>query len=306
METDLYKLLGLSRSASTDEIRQAYRKLAKENHPDLHPGDQAAEDKFKLISAAFAILGDPEKKRRYDAGEIDASGQERPRQSYYREYAGGADGARYTTSEGYEDFGDIFGDIFGRGPSRRRTGEFRMPGMDYRYHLEIDFLEAVLGAKKRVSLPEGDTLDISVPAGVVEGQVLRLKGKGGPGAGGGGPGDALIELSIRKHPIYERDGDNILLDLPVGVDEAVLGARIEVPTIHGKVALSIPQGTSSGQVFRLRKKGIENTRTKAHGDQLIKIKIVMPSAIDPDLEAAMRDWQTRHGYDPRAKLKGYL
>ncbi len=309
MATDLYKELGLSRSASDDEIRRAYRRLAKEHHPDLHPGDKQAEDKFKRISAAFSILGDPEKRRRYDAGEIDETGQERPAQQYYREYADGSEGFRYHSRGGFEDFGDIFGDVFGRA-GRGRAGEFHMPGMDYRYHLEIDFLEAALGAKKRISLPEGETLDLTVPAGVTDGQVLRLRGKGGPGVGRGEPGDALIELSIRAHPLFQRDGDDIIVEVPLSVDEAVLGAKVEVPTIHGKVALNIPKGTSGGQTFRLRGKGIENARTKKAGDQHVRTKLVLPSQPDPELEKAMQQWREAHdgtsGFDPRAKLRAYL
>jgi len=182
--------------------------------------------------------------------------------------------------------------------------------MDCRYHLEIDFLEAALGAKKRISLPEGDTLDLNVPAGVTDGQVLRLRGKGGPGVGRGEPGDALIELTIRAHPIFERDGDDIIVEVPLSVDEAVLGAKVQVPTIHGKVALNIPKGTSGGQTFRLRGKGIENARTKKTGDQHVRTKLVLPSQPDPELEKAMQQWREAHdgtsGFDPRAKLRAYL
>jgi len=310
MDNDLYKVLGVNRTASDDEIRQAYRRLAKENHPDLHPGDKKAEDTFKEISAAFAILGDPDKRKRYDAGEIDASGQERPTHQYYREYADGSGGDQYHSREGFEDFGDIFGDIFGRGGQRRRGGAFEMRGVDFRYHLEIDFMEAALGAKKRVSLPEGDQLDISVPAGVPHGQVLRLRGKGGPGAGRGEPGDGLIELSIRAHPVFTREGDDIIVEVPLSVDEAVLGAKVEVPTIHGKVALTIPKGTSGGQIFRLRGKGIKNASTKKTGDQRVRTRLVLPPQPDPALEKAMQDWREAHGgasgFDPRAKLRAYL
>jgi len=310
MDNDLYKVLGVNRTAGDDEIRQAYRRLAKENHPDLHPGDKKAEDTFKEISAAFAILGDPDKRKRYDAGEIDASGQERPTHQYYREYADGSGGDQYHSREGFEDFGDIFGDIFGRGGQRRRGGAFEMRGVDFRYHLEIDFMEAALGAKKRVSLPEGDQLDISVPAGVPHGQVLRLRGKGGPGAGRGEPGDGLIELSIRAHPVFTREGDDIIVEVPLSVDEAVLGAKVEVPTIHGKVALTIPKGTSGGQIFRLRGKGIKNASTKKTGDQRVRTRLVLPPQPDPALEKAMQDWREAHGgasgFDPRAKLRAYL
>src|SRR5262245_29570077 len=241
MDQELYRTLGVGRTATHDEIRGAYRKLAKEFHPDRNPGNAAAEEKFKRAAAAFDILGDPEKRRKYDAGEIDAGGRETG--GFY-----GGDGRYGRTrsgADGYGDFGDIFGDMFGR--SSGGGGGFNMRGMDYRYHLEIDFLEAVTGVKKRVLLPEGETLDINVPSGVIQGQVLRLKSKGGPGVGRGQAGDALIELKIRTHPYFERDGDDIILDLPITIDEAILGGKVEAPTINGRVALTIPKGASSGQ-----------------------------------------------------------
>lgn len=303
MEKDLYATLGAKRGASADDIRKAYRKLAKETHPDLHPGDKAAEERFKKVTAAFDILGDPAKRKRYDAGEIDASGQERPEQRYYREYADGDGGFRYRSQEGFNDFSDLFGDLFGR---NKAGAGFSMRGSDFRYNLDIGFLEAVNGAKKRVLLPEGDTLDITVPAGVEQGQVLRLKGKGGPGVGRGPAGDALIELKIRPHPLFEREGDDILLELPVTLDEAVLGAKVEAPTIHGRVSLAVPKGASGGQILRLRGKGIKNAQTGVTGDQRVKIKIVLPAVVDGDLQNFMQSWREEHRYDPRVKLKEAL
>jgi DnaJ-class molecular chaperone len=300
MSQDLYQLLNVKRSASPDEIRTAYRKLAKEYHPDRNPGNKAAEEKFKLISAAFNILGDPEKRRKYDSGEIDAGGRETG-----GFYSGGGD-YRTRSSENFGDFSDIFGDFFGRtgtASSAGPGGGFNMRGMDYRYHLEVDFLEAVNGIKKRVLLPEGETLDIGVPSGVVQGQVLRLKGKGGPGVGRGQAGDALIELKIRPHAYFEREGDNILLELPVALYEAVLGAKIEVPTISGRVAVSVPKGASSGQTLRLRAKGVRNAQTGNTGDQLIKLCIVLPDRVDRELFDFMEEWAGKHPYNPRAKLK---
>ncbi len=290
MDHDLYRILGVKRSASHDEIRGAYRNLAKECHPDRNPGDKAAEEKFKHVSAAFDILGDPEKRKRYDAGEIDDAGRDT------------AAGYRYRPSENFGDFGDIFGDFFGRtGPGPR--GGFNMRGMDYRYNLEIEFLEAVNGLKKRVLLPEGETLDINVPSGVVQGQVLRLKGKGGPGVGRGQGGDALIELRIKPHPYFEREGDDIILDLPIGIHEAVTGGKVEAPTIHGRVSLTIPRGASGGQILRLRGKGVTNAQTGNTGDQLVKLRIVMPQRVDRELQEFMENWRELHAYDPRAKLK---
>jgi len=294
MDQELYRTLGVGRTATHDEIRGAYRKLAKEYHPDRNPGNNAAEEKFKHISAAFDILGDPDKRKKYDAGEIDASGRDTPGGFY-----GDARSGRYKTSENFGDFGDIFGDVF----SRSQGGGFNMRGMDYRYHLEIDFLEAVNGIKKRVLLPEGETLDINVPSGVVQGQVLRLKGKGGPGVGRGQPGDALIELKIRTHGFFEREGDDIILDLPISIDEAILGGKVGAPTIDGRVSLTIPKGASSGQLLRLRGKGVKNSQSGNTGDQLVKLRIVLPATPDAQLTEFMEKWRAAHAYDPRAALK---
>lgn len=303
MDKDLYAILGVSRTATNDEIRRAYRKLAKDLHPDTNKNDPKAEEKFKAVSAAFAILGNPDKRKRYDAGEIDATGQERTNPFYNDFSAARSRGHRQQPDfdlGGSGDFSDIFGDLFGR---TRGPGGFSMRGMDYRYNLEISFLEAVNGVKKRVQFPDNETLDITVPAGVENGQVLRLKGKGGPGAGHGEPGDALIELRIAAHPVFDREGDNILVELPVTIDEAVLGGRVEVPTISGRVTVSIPKGASSGQVLRLRGKGIQKARAGTTGDQLVKIKVVMPAHIDDELADFMRSWSETHAYDPRTRMK---
>jgi DnaJ-class molecular chaperone len=296
MDQDLYRILGVGRTATHDEIRGSYRKLAKEYHPDRNPGNSEAEEKFKRVSAAFDILGDPDKRKKYDAGEIDASGRDTPG-GFYNDARYG----RYKPADNFGDFGDIFGDVFGRGGGA--GGGFNMRGMDYRYHLEIDFLESVNGIKKRVLLPEGETLDINVPSGVIQGQVLRLKGKGGPGVGRGLAGDALIELKIRSHPYFEREGDDIILDLPITIDEAVLGGKVEAPTIDGRVSLTIPKGASSGQTLRLRGKGVKNTQSGNTGDQLVKLRIVLPQRPDEGLAAFMEKWRASHAYDPRVGLK---
>jgi DnaJ-class molecular chaperone len=296
MDKDLYAILGLKRGASEDAIRQAYRKLAKQYHPDRNPGDKAAEEKFKKISAAFNVLGSPDKRKRYDAGEIDEAGQERP--AYSSSYG-------YGDGNPFGDYADIFGEVFGRGGrpgGGMGGGRFQMRGMDFRYTLEVDFIEAVNGMKKRVKLPEGDELDVAVPAGVDTGFTLRLKGKGEPGVGGGPAGDALIELKVRPHPYFEREGDDILLDLPITIYEAALGAKVEAPTITGRVTLTIPKGATSGQTLRLRGKGVVNAQTKGPGDQLVRLKVVMPPKIDEALAEFLREWSEGHAYDPRAKL----
>jgi len=295
---DPYEVLGVSKDASQDAIRKAYRTLAKELHPDLNPGDTSAAERFKEVSAAYEILKDPEKRKRYDRGEIDAEGHERPH-GFYREYAGGDQARHYHSTAGFADFedvSDLFADMFARAaPGAGRDGRRR--GRDVRYHLEVDFLDAVRGGKQRVVLPDGQGLDVTIPEGTADGQTLRLKGKGEPGLNGGPAGDALVLVRVRPHPVFRREGDDIHVDLPVAIDEAVLGAKIEVPTVDGKVAMTVPKGASGGQVLRLRGKGVRR------GDQLVHLRIALPSEIDEELESFMRRWRESHGYDPRARLK---
>jgi DnaJ-class molecular chaperone len=296
MAEDPYKVLGLEKTASDDEVRRAFRKLAKQYHPDLHPGDKAAAEQFKTVSAAYDVVGDAEKRKKYDRGEIDAAGE--PRRGFERQYAGAGQGGARTFSEGDFGIGDIFSDLFGaRGPRGPGAG-FSLRGQDVRYTLEVDFLEAVGGARKRVTLPEGGTLDLTVPEGVADGQVLRLKGKGAPGLRGGESGDALIEIRIRPHAQFKRQGDDILLEIPITIDEAVLGAKIEVPTISGRVAVQVPKATSSGRVFRLKGKGVRNQGLNTTGDQLVTVRIVLPETIDDSLAYFLSEWRQKHGYDP--------
>lgn len=300
---DLYAILGVGKSASDKEIRSAYRKLAKDYHPDLNPGDAKAEDKFKEIAAAFSILGDPEKRARYDRGELDEVGQPEQRggkQQYrsYRTYADTDAGHQYSSSAGYADFfdlSDLFGDVL-----RHRAHEQAGPahGADVHYNMEVEFLEAANGATKRVTMPGGDVLDIKVPAGVENGKTLRLKGKGAPGVRGGPAGDALVTITVQPHPLLTREGNDILIEVPIALDEAVLGAKVEVPTIGGDVRINVPKGSQNGQVLRLRGKGIKSAA--GTGDQLVRLRIVMPEEIDNELESFFQDWSTRHKYDPRA------
>jgi DnaJ-class molecular chaperone len=306
MAEDPYKVLGVPRDAPDEEIRSAYRKLAKQLHPDLNPVNKgSAEERFKKVSSAYDIVGDPVKRKQYDRGEIDANGE--ARRGYQRTHAGGAGpfggraggGARPGAGDDF-GFGDIFSDLFGGARGRRgeAEGSFATRGRDVRYTLEIDFLEAATGAKKRVTMPDGGVLDLAVPEGVSDGQVLRLKGKGSPGAGSEA-GDALVEIKVRPHGQFTRVGDDVALELPITIDEAVLGAKIEVPTVSGRVQLTIPKGTSSGRVFRLKGKGVHNASAGRTGDQLVSVRIVLPEKIDDKLAYFLSEWRQSHRYDPR-------
>jgi DnaJ-class molecular chaperone len=297
---DPYEVLGVARTATTDEIRKAYRKFAKKLHPDINPGDKAGEARFKEISAAYELLSDEEKRRRFDAGEIDASGAERPQQRYYRDFAGAGAGGAYESNAGFADFGgaeDLFAEFF----NRRR----RVRGADLHFRLAIDFLDAVNGATKQVTLPDGGTLSVAIPAGIDDGQTLRLRGKGASapqkGGGEGEPGDALIEIAVDRHRFFTREGDDIHLELPITLKEAVLGAKVRTPTPSGAVILAVPKNTSSGRILRLKGKGVQ--RAGRHGDQLVKLKIVLPERSDPELEAFASSWAPSSDYDPRRSME---
>jgi len=312
---DPYAILGVKRDASAEEVRTAYRKLAKKHHPDLNPGNKEAEARFKTISAANELLSDPEKRARFDRGEIDASGQERPDHAAYRRYAEGAQGAKYHQESGIseDELGDIFADLFrqqaaqNRGPGGART--FRMRGADRAFALTVDFLEAARGAKKRLNFgaPDssgGETLDVTIPAGFADGQILRLKGKGEPGLGGGPPGDALIEVHVAPHPFFRRAGNDIHLELPMTLAEAVLGGKITVPTISGNVAMSVPKGSDTGTVLRLKGRGIAPAGAAA-GDEYVTLKMVLgEQKTDSELEAFLKGWAPRHSVDPRRAMVG--
>ena len=259
MDKDPYAILGVKREATADEIRSAYRQLAKKLHPDLNPGDKQAEEKFKEVAAAYDLLGDAEKRTRFDRGEIDASGAERPRERYYRDFhAADAQEHPYGTAGGFADFmenEDILADILGRGRGEGRT-RFRIRGADVHYRLPVDFLEAVNGATKRITMPEGGTLDVVIPAGTRDKQILRLRGKGGAGASGAPSGDALVEIEVDPHKLFTRTDDDIHVELPISLPEAVLGAKLDVPTPTGSVRMTVPKGTNTGRVLRLRGKGV--------------------------------------------------
>lgn len=308
MNDDPYKVLGVAKTATGDEIRKAYRKLAKKLHPDLNPGDTAKQSEFQAVAAAYDIIGDAEKRKRFDAGEIDASGQERPERQYYHQYAETDQGRRYDQGGpgGYEDLSDLFADLFAKqqraGGQRGRHEGFDARGADVRYHLDVDFMDAARGARRSLNLPDGNAIELSIPAGIREGQTLRLQGKGGAGFGRGPAGDALVTIGVRPHPLFTRNGDDIEIELPITFDEAVLGAKIEVPTISGPVSMTIPAGVSSGHRLRLKGKGIK-TGKGAAGDQLVRLRIVLPDKMDKEMTDIARRWRDRVSQDPREALR---
>lgn len=302
---DPYQTLGLSRDATPEDIRRAYRKLAKQHHPDLNPGDKKAEERFKTISAANEILSDPEKRGKFDRGEIDAAGQERAQSPRYRDYAETEAGNRYGRAGrpdewNPEDLSDIFGSMFGQGRPFDQNAPAR--GQDLHYMLTIEFLDAVGGATRRLTLPEGGVLDVKIPPGTIDGQVLRLRNKGGPGRNGAPSGDALIELHVEPHPFFVRDGQDIRLELPVTLSEAVLGASIEVPTPKGPVRMRIPPHSDTGTELRLRERGVPAHGARAAGQLYAKLRVVLGPA-DAALDEFLRHWQPEHPFDPRRSLK---
>ena len=304
MARDPYEVLGVPRSAGADDIRKAFRKLAKKHHPDANPGDKAAEERFKQVSAAFDLLGDPDKRRKFDGGEIDADGRE-----VFRGFGGPGQGGPFGNGGGggfdATDFSDILGEMFGRrggrGGPRGGAGPgpgFAPRGADVRARLEIDLEEAILGGKKRISFQDGRTLDVTIPAGASDGQTLRLRGHGE--AGRGGKGDALIELLVRPHPVFRKENDQLVMDLPVSIPDAVLGGRVQAPTPDGPVSLTVPKGASSGQSLRLKGKGLADGRG-GRGDLIARVQIMLPEAPDAQLEAFAARWRDERPYVPRRR-----
>jgi DnaJ-class molecular chaperone len=299
---DPYELLGVARDASQSDIQKAFRQLAKKLHPDLNPGDKDALSKFQEISGAYDILGDERKRARFDRGEIDASGAEQqPQRQYYRDFAQGGEGhQRYENPEGFADFGDaddILSSLFSRG---RRRG-VRLRGADRHYRLDVDFLDAVNGATPRISLPDGSSLDVVIPPGTRDGQTLRLAGKGESGPDGAEPGDALIEVGVRPHPLFKLDGADIRLDLPISLTEAVLGGKVTVPTPKGPVVATIPKGSNTGKILRLKGRGVAK-RGGEHGDEYVTLRVMLPEPPDAALEEFVRGWSAGGAHDPRQKM----
>jgi DnaJ-class molecular chaperone len=303
---DAYKTLGVARDASQEDIRSAYRKLAKQHHPDLNPGNAKAEERFKAIAAANGLLSDVAKRGRYDRGEIDSSGHEQATEPSYREYADAQPGRKYDRAGprsggwSHDDFNDMFGSIFNR--ERGSHPETATPGEDERYALTTSFLDAVNGSTQRLTLPDGRTLEVKIPPGTMSGQTLRLRNQGGPGWKGGDRGDALIKITVAAHSFFARDGQDLRLELPVTLAEAVLGGRVSVPTPGGSVQMSIPAGSDTGAKLRLRGRGVPTHGGTPAGDLYASLRVQIGKP-DAALEQFLRDWKQANPSDPRRDME---
>jgi DnaJ-class molecular chaperone len=312
---DPYEVLGVSRTASEAEIKSAFRKLAKKHHPDRNKSDPKAKERFSEVNAAYEIVGDKEKREKFDRGEIDAEGK--PRFQGFEGFGpggfggfsqggprGGARTFRWSTSGADGDpfaSDDILSEILGglgRGGARAGAGAGPRPqpirGEDVQAVAAVTLEQLVRGEKARVDLPTGRTLDVTIPPGTRSGQTIRLRGQGQPGVLGGPAGDALITVEFVPHPHFRVEGDTLRRDVNVTLDEAVLGGKVRVPTLDGEVSLNIPPGSTGGKALRLKGKGLP-VSTGGRGDLLVTPRIVLPERPDPELEALMRKWRERGG-----------
>jgi DnaJ-class molecular chaperone len=327
---DPYEVLGVSKGASQEDIKKAYRKLAKKLHPDANKKDPKAATKFAELNGAYEIVGDESKRKAFDRGEIDAEGKQRfqgfegfggrpgagpfgGREGNFESFTWGPDGIRRTGARGGggpsggQGFEDILSSMFGGrargGPGAAFEAEdigSALRGQDVTATAVITLNEAAHGGTRRLELPIGKEVEFKIPAGIQDGKQIRLRGQGMPAPGGGPPGDVLITISIAPHPLFKVDGRDLRLDLPIALHEAVLGAKVRVPTLDGAVELSIPPNTSSGRVFRLKGKGLPGKPDP--GDLYVTSKIVLPDGKDAELEDLMRKWREQKHYDPRSGM----
>jgi DnaJ-class molecular chaperone len=333
---DPYQMLGVTRKSSTADIKKSYRRLAKELHPDRHPGDGRAAERFKEVASSYSLLNDPAKRARFDRGEIDGQGNERRyRRGQARpgprarrpgaagagaspgagrgagQGAGQADEAGPFESFSFENFGfggfsgeDVFSPFFGnRGNnSRRAQARAQARSLDSRYSLKVNFVDAAKGTTRKLKLENGKSVKVAIPAGIEDGQTVRLKNQGGMALGGKLRGDALVEVRVDDHAFFKRHGSDVHVELPINLKEAVLGAKVEVPTVDGPVSLTIPRSSSSGRTLRLKGKGIIDRKRRRRGDQYVVLKLALPERRDAELERLIGDWAPATG-DVRAKMK---
>lgn len=327
---DYYQILGVPKGSSDTEIKKAYRRLAKQHHPDVNRGDKGAEEKFKDISEAYSVLSDPEKRKQYDmfgTGGFHGFDPSGAAHGYQWSSQEGPDGVRFYSStgpggfEGFGDLGDIFGELFNMGGAKRAAGRKRpredaykayeqaarqqtgkIDGGDTYTTFEISFEDAIRGVSTKLSIQRDDKVDhitVKIPAGVDNGSKVRIKGKGHPGQRGGKTGDLYLNIRVKAHKIFWREGADIYVDVPISVYEAVLGGKVDVPTLSGNVRMTIPAGTASGQKFRLKGKGAPVLGKKTTGDLYAIIQIVPPKAMDADTKHLFEDLSQKSPYNPR-------
>jgi DnaJ-class molecular chaperone len=297
---DPYEILGVSKTATEDEIKKAYRKLAKKYHPDLNPNNKQAEQEFKKISSAYEQIGTKEAREKFDKGGFDqqfADSQFRSGPFYHESQDAGG---RYTHY--YEgDDEDILRSFFSGFAAKGGQTTMDMPGQDHLYKMEIDIKDAMSGAEREIMLAGGKRLKVKIPAGVEDGAKLKFKGQGGPGIGKGKPGDAYVEIFYTIPKEFKRIGSNLVIEIPVSIDEAVNGLKIKVPTIDGAVMLAIPPGANTGTKLRVKGKGLPHQHGKVRGDQIVVLKVVLPEKIDPEFSEFIKKWSKDHPYNPREK-----
>jgi len=319
---DPYEVLGVAKTASEADIKKAFRTLAKKHHPDKHAGDASAQKRFQEISGAYDILGDKEKRAQFDAGAIGADGNPRgfdPRAGGFQQghpfgsgfggFGGqGGPGARdfhFSFDEaqggGGAGFEDFFADLMGGGRRAGGRSGRAAKGEDFSAAVTVSFDEAATGGTRRVVLQNGEQIDVKIPVGVKDGQVVRVKGRGGAGRGGGANGDILLTVSVAPHPFMTRDGNDIRMDLPVTLKEAVLGGKVPVPTLTGTVSLTVPANSNTGTVLRLKGKGIAARGAEPAGDFYVRLVISLPDQPDESLRNFAQGWPAN--YDPRAKMR---
>ena len=301
MTNNYYEILSARRNASQSEIKKSYRRLARKYHPDVNPGDPSAEERFKQIQEAYKVLSDPEKRQFYD------------RQGYYRDgqqaaAGNGFHGVRFDGFDGHNTFGDIFSDLFGRGNAGASSAR-PTQGQDLEYRIEISFLDAIRGTQPRIRTSRRDggtqkveSLRVKIPAGVKTGSRIRVPGKGDAAVFGGSPGDLFLLVHVQPHPFFSRQGNDVLCSVPVTVEEAVLGAQIEVPTVEGKARLKIPSGTQSGQKLRLRGRGAPSPNGGDRGDQLVEVQVVLPTVEDERSKEIIREFSRLNPQNLREKI----
>jgi DnaJ-class molecular chaperone len=300
MAKDPYSILNIDKAATADQVKSAYRRLSKQCHPDLNPGDKESARRFHEVSAAYQLLSDDSKRQAFDRGEVDFEGNPKDPKSYYHYHAQGPGAERYyhpnTGHFNAKDIEDLFGSFFSGGMAGKEAG-FKQRSADAYYSVELDFIEAATGCQKRVQTTDGKILDVRVPQGVEDGQRLRLQGQGKQGAIDMPAGDAYVDIHIKPHPYFSRKKNDIYLALPVSIDEAILGAKVRVPTIAGAVGLTIPSGVQTGDVLRLKGKGLKG------GNQLVTIQVRMPEQVDEALKQFMQEWSNEHKENPRCDIE---